>query len=253
MDGHAVLVTGAASGIGAGIARACAQAGAAVAIVDRDADGAERVADEIVAAAGRAVPVRADVTRPEDVTAAVDATVAAFGSLSGLVNNAGILLEGSVLELADADWDRIMAVNLTAPFLLTRAAVPHMLERGGGAIVNIASIEGLAAGPRHVGYSVTKAGLVNLTRATAIDLGRQGIRANAICPGSVETPLYEAFLAGHEDPDEVRQQLIDRNFANRLGRPADIGAAAVFLLSDDASFVNGTTLVVDGGRMAKVS
>lgn len=251
LDDDVVLVTGAGRGIGRGIAQACARAGAAVVVVDVDEDTATEVADAIVAEDGRAHAVGADVTDPARVRAAVASGVAAFGRLTGLVNNAGILREGSVLELSEADWDAVVAVNLDAPFHCIRAAAPHLLEHG-GAIVNIASIEGLAAGPRHVAYSATKGGLVNLTRAVAIDLGRRGVRCNAVCPGSVETPLYEAFLAGHDDPEAARQSLVDRNFAGRLGQPSDIGSAVVWLLSDQASFVNGASLVVDGGRMAKV-
>jgi NAD(P)-dependent dehydrogenase (short-subunit alcohol dehydrogenase family) len=252
LDGQVVVVTGAGSGIGTGIAHACADAGAAVGVVDLDGESASQVAAAVEAAGGAAVALAADVTVRADIERTLDELAARFGRITGLVNNAGILAEGTVAELSDADWDRVIAVNLTAPFRFTRAVIPHLRAAGGGAIVNISSVEGLGAGARHVAYSASKAGLLNLTRATAIDHGREGIRANAICPGTIETPLYETFIAGHDDPEAMRDQMIARNFANRLGRPADIGAAVVFLLSDEASFVNGTTLVVDGGRLAKV-
>jgi NAD(P)-dependent dehydrogenase (short-subunit alcohol dehydrogenase family) len=252
LDDQVVIVTGGGSGIGTGIATTCASRGASVAVVDMDGVAAQRVADDIDAVGGSSLAITADVTKASDIHAMVDATRERFGRITGLVNNAGILVEGTVGELSDDGWDRVLAVNLTAPFRLTRAVIPHLRAAGGGAIVNISSIEGLAAGARHVAYSASKAGLLNLTRATAIDHGREGIRANAICPGSVETPLYEDFLAGHHDPGAVRAQLIERNFANRLGLPSDIGSVVVFLLSDDASFVNGAAIVVDGGRMVKV-
>jgi NAD(P)-dependent dehydrogenase (short-subunit alcohol dehydrogenase family) len=246
-----VLVTGAGAGIGRAIALTCASAGAAVAVVDADGERAEAVATEVTQAGGSATALRADVAVWPEVQQVVADAVEALGGLTGVVNNAGILLEGPAGELAEDDWDRVLAVNLKAPWLCAKAALPH-LQAGGGAIVNIASIAGLAAQPNHVAYSVSKAGVINLTRTLAIEYGRSGVRCNAICPGTIVTELMQSYLDGFPDPEAKRAELQDRNFAGRLGEPGDIAEAVVYLLSQRASYVNGATLVVDGGRTARV-
>ena len=251
LAGAAVLVTGAAQGIGRGIAEACAHAGADVAVADRDAEGAGALAAALDAAGTRCVALSADVADAGSVAAMVADAAAALGRLTGLVNNAGVLHNDAVVDLTEETWDRVLNVNLKGPWLCIRAALPH-LRAAGGAIVNIASIEALGAAAGHVAYSVSKAGLLNLTRTVAIEHGRDGVRCNAVCPGTIETELTAAHFAGYPDPQATRDEYVARNFAGRLGTPADIAAAVVYLLSPAAGFVNGAVLVVDGGRLAKV-
>ncbi len=252
LDGEVVVVTGGARGIGLGIAEACADAGAAVAVADVDGDAAREAAAALAARGGPAAGLACDVTRAADVQRAVAEVARRLGRISGLVNNAGILLEGRAGDLGEDDWNRVLAVNLTGPWLCTRAALPQLAD-GGGAIVNVASIAGLAAQVNHVAYSVSKAGLLNLTRTVAVEYGRSGVRCNAVCPGTIDTELSRRYLAGFDDPDAMRAALVERAFVGRLGTPGDIGQAAVFLLSGASGFVNGAALVVDGGRTARLA
>jgi NAD(P)-dependent dehydrogenase (short-subunit alcohol dehydrogenase family) len=251
LDGRLALVTGAASGIGAATAVRLAAEGAAVGLVDRDADGIRRVGERILATGGRAVSVVSDLARPGEPERAVAEVVAALGGLDILVTAAGIIRRHTAVETDDAEWDEVVAVNLTAVFRCCRAAIPTMRARGGGAIVTIGSGWSLVAGPRAVSYAATKAAVANLTRAIAIDHGPDGIRANCVCPGDTDTPLLR---------DEFRQlgRAVEEGLLGsgsgrplgRVGSPDEIAASVLFLVSDDAAFVTGTTLVVDGGGLA---
>ncbi len=250
LQDRVALVTGGASGIGREIALLFARAGAPVAIVDRDEAGGAAVAREITAAGGRAIFEGADVTRAADCERAVNRVASEFGGLRILVNNAGIIRRATVLDLSEEDWDRVMAVNLKAIFLMSRPAIPLMERCGGGSIINTASAWGLVGGARAVAYCASKGGVVLLTKAMAIDHGPQGIRVNCICPGDTDTPLLV---------DEGRQLGVpsDRFLAEarsrplgRIGRPEEIARAALFLASDASSFVTGSALVVDGGGTA---
>jgi NAD(P)-dependent dehydrogenase (short-subunit alcohol dehydrogenase family) len=251
LDGRVALVTGAASGIGAATAVRFAAEGAAVGLVDRDAAGLAGVERTITGVGGRAVAVVADLARRGEADRAVQAVAAALGGLDILVTAAGIIRRHSALETDDDEWDEIVAVNLTAVFRCCRAAIPRMRERGGGAIVTIGSGWSLVAGPRSVSYAATKAAVANLTRALAIDHGPDRIRVNCVCPGDTDTALLR---------DEFRQlgNTAEEGLAGsgaarplgRVGRPEEIASSILYLVSDEASFVTGTTLVVDGGGLA---
>lgn len=250
LHNEVVVVTGGARGIGSAIARAAAEAGAHVLIGDLDGPGAGAAAEELRRDGLSVRGIELDVADGQSVEAAMHAALEWHGRVTGLVNNAGRLIEADVVSLTEEQWDAVMNVNLKGAWLMSRAFIPAMLEAGGGAIVNISSLEGLFARPGHVAYAVSKAGLLNLTRATAVDFGRRGIRCNAICPGSIETDLLRQHLEASGDADAAVTDLVGRNHAGRLGRPEEIGATALFLLSNEAAFMNGEHLVVDGARGA---
>ena len=251
LDGRVALVTGAASGIGAATAVRLAAEGAALGLVDRDADGLRRVGEHIVAAGGRSMSVVSDLASPGEAERGVGEVVAAFGGLDILVTAAGIIRRHAAVDTDDAEWDEVVAVNLTAVFRCCRAAIPRMRERGGGAIVTVGSGWSLVAGPRSVSYAATKAAVANLTRAIAIDHGPDGIRANCVCPGDTDTALLRDEFRQLGQP--VEDGLLGSGAGRPLGRvgsPDEIAASILYLVSDDASFVTGTTLVVDGGGLA---
>ena len=244
------LITGGASGIGRAIARLFAREGAAVLIVDRNEAAGASVAREISDDGGRALFEATDVTRADDCARSVRRAVSDLGGLHILINNAGIIRRATVVDLPEEDWDLVMNVNLKAIFLMCREAIPVMAEGGGGAIVNTASGWGLVGGPRAVAYCASKGGVVQLTRAMAIDHGPQRIRVNCICPGDTDTPLLaeEGRQLG-APADRFLQEAADRPLG-RVGTPDEIARAALFLASDDSSFMTGSALVVDGGGLA---
>lgn len=247
LDNKVALITGGASGIGRGIAERFVEAGAAVAIFDIDGDRAREVAARL-GANGRAVAIEGDVANEEQVKAAVARTVAEFGSLDVLVNDAGIEIECLAVDLSSELWDRILAVNLKSVFLFSKHAIPHMRGRG-GAIVNISSVHAFVSYPRDPAYDASKAGMIGLTRALALDHGRDGIRVNVICPGYIETPMHERWLKTTPDPEAAVRQALRYHPLGRFGTPRDIAEAALFLASDAASFITGASLVVDGGMI----
>lgn len=242
-----VLVTGGAAGIGAGIARRFAEAGYGVAVFDIDAEGAKKMADELSRCAP-ALAIHGDVASEEQVIQAVDRTCNGLGSLDVLVNNAGIEVSGSVSQLSSADWDRQIGVNLRGVFLMSKYAIEKMRGRG-GAIVNISSVHAFVSYAGCAAYDATKAGLLGLTRAMALDHGAEGIRVNAICPGYIDTPLMERWLESLPDREATMRQVLAAHPMGRMGTPRDIAEAALFLASDAASFISGTSLVVDGAMM----
>lgn len=243
------LITGAASGIGAGIAELFAESGYAVAAVDIDAEGAKRMARKLSAHA-RAIAIPADIGVEDQAQAAVAAVIREFGTLSVLVNNAGIEVSGAVTDLDVTQWDRQIAVNLRGAFLMSRYSIPAMRERG-SSIVHISSVHAFVSWAGSAAYDATKAGLLGLTRAMAIDHGPEGIRVNAICPGYIDTPLMRKWLDSVSDREATMSQVLGVHPVGRIGTPRDVAQAALFLASDAASFISGTCLVVDGGMSAQ--
>lgn len=244
LDNRVALITGAAKGIGAGIAERFAHAGAAVVIFDIDGAGARHTAATL-GARDRALPLEGDVSNEEQVRAAVERTIAELGRLDILVNNAGIEVPGTMPEYSSAQWDRQLGVNLKGAFLCAKHAIPHLRVRG-GAIVNIASVHAFVSYAGNAAYDASKAGLLALTRTLALDHGGEGIRVNAICPGYIDTPMMEEWLAGLPDREAAMRQVLSFHPLGRIGTPRDIADAALFLASDAAAFISGACLVVDG-------
>ena len=242
--GKTVLVTGAAAGIGAGIAERFSEAGYAVAAFDIDGDGARRMADRL-RAHGPAIAVQGDVAVESNAQQAVARTIAELGRLDVLVNNAGIEVSGSVSDLTSVAWDRQIAVNLRGAYLMSKYAIEQMRGRG-GAVIHISSVHAFVSWLGCAAYDATKSALIGLTRAMALDHGPEKIRVNAICPGYIDTPLMEKWLASVPDRDDTMRQVLSCHPLGRIGTPRDVAEAALFLASDVASFISGASLTVDG-------
>ena len=249
----AALVTGAGSGIGRAAAALFASEGARVACADLSLARAEETAGEIERAGGRAVTLSGDVSVAEDAAGMVDGAVDALGRLDIVVNSAGVTARNALPQGSDADdvWDRVIEVNLKGTYLVSRCAVAHMQRWGGGSIVNLASTMGMVGYPPGLGgalnpYPPSKGGVIQLTRNMAVDLARDGIRVNCLCPGFVETDLTKSLT---DDPPTL-EMLESRHPLGRLGRPDEVANAALYLASDEASYVTGAALTVDGGYTA---
>jgi NAD(P)-dependent dehydrogenase (short-subunit alcohol dehydrogenase family) len=254
LDNKTALITGGGSGIGEGVARLFAARGAHVFIADVAAEAALRVAGDLIAQDYAAEPLELDVADETQVRDALD-QIAKMGRLDLLVNNAGVSHVGNILETSLDDWERVLRVNARGAFLCAREAVRIMVHQQpqGGVIVNMASVAAQIAVDRRLPYSASKGAILAMTRSIAIDFVGQGIRCNAICPGTVHTPFVEGYLKrsfpGQEDA--VRQTLHARQPIGRMGQPEEIAAAALYLASDEAAFVTGSALVIDGGWTAK--
>lgn len=244
------LVSGAGSGIGAAIAQAFSRAGAFVFVTDRDEKSGTDVAEQIQASGGGAAFLALDVAQEDQCEHAARQVLHAKGHLDILVNNAGIGHVGTMLQTAGADLDRLYAVNVRGVFNLTKAFLPGMLARNSGNIITIASIGGVVGIRDRLAYCTTKFAVVGMTKSLALDHANQGIRANAICPGRVETPFVAARLKEYPDPQKAYADMASTQALGRMGKPEEIAAAAVYLASDESAFITGTAFLIDGGWSA---
>jgi len=250
LDGKIAIVSGGGTGIGAATAARFAEEGASVAITGRRPEPLDRVA-----AATGAMPLAGDTSSRDDVEAAVGAVVERFGDLDVVVANAGVGFGGAVGEVTDELWTRTLDVNLTGAMLLVRAALPHLVRRGGGSVVLVSSVSGLVSSPRSTAYEVSKAGMLALARSVAVDYGPLGVRCNAVCPGWIRTPMGDASVGELADErgvglDEAYDVANAPVPLRRAGTPEEVAACCLFLASDEASYVNGAGLTVDGGATA---
>ena len=250
LAGKVGIVTGGGSGIGRAIALALAREGAKVALLGRHKDKLDQSADEIRNANGEAIAVTADITKPADTKAAVEQVEQRFGKLDILVNNAGALSVSTIETVSEDEWDRIINTNLKGPFLMSRAALPAMRRSGGGSIVNIGSVLGLVAVKDRAAYCASKGGVTLLTKAMALDHAHEHIRVNCICPSVVETDLIRDLFAKSEEGRQAKQARIGTIPMGRFGQPQDVAGLAVFLASDESSWMTGTAIPLDGGLTA---
>ena len=241
------IITGAGTGIGKACAIALAREGAKVTLVGRRRSLVESVAHEI---GDSAFAVAADVSRKEDIDEVIEQTVARFGGLNVLFNNAGVLHIGTVEQITEDQWDQTFNINVRGLWLLSRAVLPHMRKAAGGSIINVASVLGINGARNRASYAPSKGAVVLLTKCMAVDHGHENIRVNAICPSFIETDLTSSVIANAPDPSAVRKERITVHPIGRLGQPEDIAGLAIYLASDESSWVTGTTFPVDGGYLS---
>jgi NAD(P)-dependent dehydrogenase (short-subunit alcohol dehydrogenase family) len=243
-----VIVTGGGGGIGEAVASRFASGGATVIVVDRTGSKAERVAETIRSAGGRAAAMAADVSSEADVRRIVGDTLETYGRIDVLVNNAAICPQVRLTDLSLAQWNEVMTNNLTSVFLFCREVIPSMVSNGGGAIVNVSSVHALATLEGYSAYAASKAGIVALTRAVALDYAKQNIRVNAVLPGAVRTPMLEGSVKQLDTPrEEMMREWNEAQPIGRVGQPDEIASVVLFAASPDNSFMTGATLVADGG------
>jgi len=247
LAGKIALITGAGVGIGRETAELFAREGASVAVVDRDVQTGQETAERITQTGGRAVFIQADVSRSEDIQAMFRQALEAFGGLNILFNNAGIVKQGRVEDSSEEDWEAQIGTTLTSVFLGCKYGIPLLRAQGGGVILNMASVAGIMGIVNRAVYSAAKGGVVALTRAMALDHAAEGIRIVSISPATIETPSLTDRINTSPDPAAARKAFEARQPLGRLGRPSDVAYAALYLASDEAGFITGSNLVVDGG------
>ncbi len=250
LSGKTAFITGGGTGIGRACALAFASEGAQVAIAGRRREPLDGVAKEIQAAGGRALAIECDVVDGKAVQSAIATVARQFNGLHIVVNNAGAIVVGSVEETSDNDWNLVIATNLTGTFIVSRAAIPALRQAGGGSIVNIGSYLGIAGRRQRAAYCAAKAGVMGLTRAMALDHAQDKIRVNCICPAMIETEMATQSLSKAADPEAARKQRIAEIPLGRLGKPEDVALMAVYLASEESSWVTGVSLPLDGGQTA---
>ncbi len=251
LSGKVAVITGAGSGIGRACAEVFAEQGAAIVAVDWNREGGESTAALIRGRGFEADYCYADVSREADVEAMVAATVARYGKLHVLVNNAAVQVLATLTNTTQEAWQRMQSVNLQGVFLCSKHAIPEMIRAGGGSIVNMSSALGLVGDPDLAAYGAFKGGIIAMTKAAAIGYGPQGVRMNCICPGDVNTPMVEEFFNKAPDPEAFRREVASHYALRRIAEPREIAQVAAFLASDASSFVTGAALVVDGGLTSK--
>ncbi len=251
LDGKIALITGAARGIGRGIALRFAAEGARVGVLDLNEADCATVVDEIMSKGGQAVALSADIRDEAQVNAAVTRFHNAFGVCTVLVNNAAVMPGGRLHETSPDDFDHCIRVNLRGTYLVCRAVIPGMLKLGTGSIIHMASVTGLLGLPGIAAYSATKGALIALARAMSTDYAREGLRTNSVSPGTIDSPMLHDFLAAQSDPVRLRGAFDDMHPIGRVGRIDEVASVCVFLASDEASFVTGSNYEVDGGLSSK--
>jgi NAD(P)-dependent dehydrogenase (short-subunit alcohol dehydrogenase family) len=250
LQDRVAVITGAGSGIGQAMALLFAKQGARVVAADVNGAAAEATTAMITDAGGTATPFTVDVIEPQQVQAMIEQARSAYGRIDLLCNNAGIGSTTDVVACEPDEWDRVMTVNVKSVYLGCKYAVPHMIEQGGGVIINTASVAGMVGIVKRAAYCASKGAVIALTRQVAIEYVGQNIRVNCLCPGTVDSPWVERLLQQTDDRAAARQALEARQPMGRLGTPQEVAAAALYLASDDAAFITGTGLVIDGGWTA---
>ena len=251
LAGKVCIVTGGGSGIGRAICLLFGREGATVVAADKNAESAARTVGELEFLGAQGMAVQVDVSLAESVRGMVDVVVEQHGRIDVLVNNAGFGFAATVVETEEADWDRLMSVNLKGVYLGCKYVVPVMVRQGGGSIVNTASAAGLVGVPDRAAYCASKGGVIAMTRAMAIDHVDDGVRINCIAPGTVESPYFDEIFAASEDPAALRRLMEARHPMGRLGTPNEVAGGVLYLASDESSFVTGSVLSVDGGMTAR--
>jgi meso-butanediol dehydrogenase / (S,S)-butanediol dehydrogenase / diacetyl reductase len=250
LSGKVALITGGGTGIGRACALAFAAQGAQIAVAGRRKEALAGVVGEIESSGGKALALTCDVVNRGAVEAAISSVALHFGRLNVIVNNAGAVVVGTAEETSDEDWSRVLATNLTGTFHVSRAAIPHLRKSGGGSIVNIGSYLGIVSRRQRAAYCAAKAGVAGLTRAMALDHAQDNIRVNCVCPAIVETEMSLLSLSKAPDPEAARKQRIAELPLGRFGQPEDIALMALYLASDESSWVTGTVFPIDGGQTA---